>query len=134
MFSDDRNLKLVGVCVLFISLSITFGAIGSHFLENKITEKGLSVFNKSNYYLGFQSLALIVVSSYKNYAKVYIKPVLLKITFFGIIVFCISLYAVTLSYFPNLIVFKKAGIIAPFGGIAMITGWILIGFQFIRSK
>ncbi len=133
MFSGLNSNRLIGICFIFIALSIALGALGAHFLEKKLSEHALSVFNKSNYYLGFQSLGLIILVLCKYQTKIQINTNFLKLVFWGMLIFSFSLYMVSFSEFNQFEILRKFGIIAPFGGISMILGWFLTGIQIIKK-
>ena len=134
MFLLKEDKKIIGLCFILFSFSIAMGALGAHALEKILSEDRLNVFNKANYYLAIQSIALIVFIQYKTNYKFEISKQIIFLVLASMILFSLSLYLVSLYELEGLFFLKKMGLFAPFAGVSMILGWTIIGFKIINSK
>lgn len=107
-------------------LAVALGAFGAHGLEGKLTEKMLKTWEKAVDYQMFHTMALLVTGLL--FAKV--QSVSLQwagwMFFVGIILFSGSLYIYSTT------AIKGFAIITPFGGLAFLVGWILIGYVGVK--
>lgn len=105
---------------IFGATGVAMGAFGSHLLKSKISASSLDVYKTAISYHLFHALAILLC----GVLAARIDSSLLKGAGFsfivGILLFSGSLYFMTIT--GN----KSLGIITPIGGIALITGWILI--------
>ncbi len=111
------------------ALAIMLGAFASHSLKSTLNERMLSVFNTAIDYHLYHALGLIVVGLIINQhppSKALHTAVYLMLI--GIIVFCGSLYALSLTGIT------KLGMITPIGGIAFIAAWLLVFAYFINKQ
>jgi uncharacterized membrane protein YgdD (TMEM256/DUF423 family) len=109
-------------------LSVALGAFGAHGLEGKISAKALETWKTGVTYQMFQTGGLFVVAflGYKlsNSALVSWSGWLMVA---GIILFSGSLYVLSTSGI------KILGAITPFGGVAFLTAWVLLGIAVIKG-
>lgn len=124
--------KLFGTCSILIGISILFAAVGSHLLANKVSHYAVQVFEKGNFYLMTQSLAILVLLNITKTKP--ISPKLIILLFAGMVLFCASLYLIVLSELTQLTSLKSASNLAPFGGVSMILSWLFIGINFFKNK
>lgn len=99
-------------------LAVVFGAFGAHALRGRLDEYALGVFTTAVQYHFYHSLALLAVGII---ALSQPQTVLLKssgwLFTIGILVFCGSLYLLSISGV------RWLGAITPLGGLAFIGGW-----------
>jgi uncharacterized membrane protein YgdD (TMEM256/DUF423 family) len=114
------------------ALAIILGAFAAHALKNTLTEKMLNVFNTAVDYHLYHALALMVVGILIHQQDPANKPnralrtsIYLMVT--GLIVFCGSLYALSITGIT------KFGMITPIGGIAFIAAWLFVFAAFINK-
>ncbi|AOY80423.1 DUF423 domain-containing protein [Moorena producens JHB] len=100
-------------------LSVAAGAFASHALKEKLTERGLEIFQTGARYQMYHSLALMLVALLLSRAEVAQTSLTVAGSAFiaGIAIFSGSLYALSLTGI------KWLGAIAPLGGAALILGW-----------
>ena len=134
MFLLKQDKKIIGLCFILFSFSISMGALGAHAFEKILSEDRLNVFNKANYYLAIQSIALIIFTQYKTNHKIEISKQIIYLVFGGMILFSMSLYLVSFYEIEGLYFLKKMGWFAPIAGVSMIFGWTIIGIKIIKSK
>jgi uncharacterized membrane protein YgdD (TMEM256/DUF423 family) len=103
-------------------LGVALGAFGAHGLKDKVTEKALVVFETGVRYQLLHALALLAVAALVRSghpAAVRCVPWFLG----GIALFSGSLYALTAGA-P-----RALGMVTPFGGAALIVGWVLLALS-----
>lgn len=117
---------LIGGAV-FGGLAVVLGAFGAHGME-KITqdEKILHAFQTAVLYQLFHALALLVVALV--YEKLPVKWLKWSGNSFvaGILLFSGSIYTVCYLKIIDSPAIKWVGPITPFGGLLLITGWLLL--------
>ena len=101
----------------FSLLSVLFGAFGAHFLEDKLTEEMLNIFEGAVRYQMYHGIGLIVVAwALSQWQNAYISAAGWCFIV-GILIFSGSLYILSLTGLSWL------GAITPIGGLAFIAGW-----------
>ncbi|NES43464.1 DUF423 domain-containing protein [Moorena sp. SIO2C4] len=100
-------------------LSVAAGAFASHALKEKLTERGLEIFQTGARYQMYHALALMLVALLLSRTEVAQTSLTVAGSAFiaGIAIFSGSLYALSLTGI------KWLGAIAPLGGAALILGW-----------
>ena len=112
-----RWFVLIGA--LLGGLSVAAGAFGAHALTAQLTEKSLSTFETAARYQMYHALALVGVGLMIHSAGESNVLSAAGLLFgVGIVVFCGSLYALSLSGV------KLLGAVAPIGGLAFMAGWV----------
>ena len=111
----------LALAALFGMLSVAFGAFATHALRSRITPSMLEVFRTGSDYLIYHALALgglsILMHWYTDNRLLLSAGWAFTV---GILLFCGSLFALALTGMTWL------GAITPLGGVAFITGWLLI--------
>ncbi|MCZ6564947.1 MAG: DUF423 domain-containing protein [Gammaproteobacteria bacterium] len=109
-------------------LAILLGAFAAHAVRDSLSAKMLSVFHTAVDYHLYHALGLIIVGLLINQRpnnRLLNASVVTMLM--GIIIFCGSLYALSLTGLTWL------GMITPFGGIALVVAWALVLFAFIKQ-
>ncbi|MEM7699977.1 MAG: DUF423 domain-containing protein [Verrucomicrobiota bacterium] len=107
----NSRIGRVRLAALLLFLAVTLGAFGAHGLEDKISAERMEVWKTACLYQLIHALALFVVGRFE-------KPVGYLFFLVGIILFSGSLYLLVLTDTPWL------GAITPFGGGALLLGWL----------
>ncbi len=112
---------------LLAGLAVMLGAFGAHALKAKVSPEELSVFDTAVKYHMAHALGLILIGvlGFHFPKEIIYLPALLLIG--GVLIFSGSLYILVIS---NV---RWFGAITPFGGIALIAGWLLLAFNLYRS-
>ena len=113
--NSGRTLATAGI---LLALAMVLGAFGAHALKAELSPERLQVYETAVMYHFFNALGLLGIGltlRFVNSRAVRWAGVLVLI---GIVLFSCSLYALTFGA-PRLI-----GIVTPFGGLALIAGWI----------
>jgi uncharacterized membrane protein YgdD (TMEM256/DUF423 family) len=118
----------VSLACLFGALSVAAGAFGAHLLRDAVSARDLETFQTAAHYQMTHALALFGVAwgrtrwrdNLVNYAG--------NAFFAGIMLFSGSLYVLVLTNT------RWLGAVTPFGGILLITGWVLLGVAGWRGE
>jgi uncharacterized membrane protein YgdD (TMEM256/DUF423 family) len=114
---------------IFALLSVLLGATGSHALENRLSTESLQAFETANRYLMYHALALLVISQ----TPLVTRPWIFRLFFWGVLLFCFSIYALSLG---SLTPFQWSvlGPVTPMGGGLLILGWALLIMESLKLK
>jgi len=105
------------------AIAVVFGAFGAHALKDRLTEHYLAIWETAVQYQMFHAIGLIVIGILMNSSILGPSTQLSWAGYLilaGIIIFSGSLYVLSLSGIGIL------GAITPIGGVAFITGWIML--------
>ena len=113
--TSSRTLAAAGI---LLALATVFGAFGAHALKAQLSPDRLQVYETAVRYHFFHALGLLGI----GLALRFIDGAMLRwaavLVIIGIVLFSGSLYALTFGA-P-----RPFGIVTPFGGLALIAGWI----------
>jgi uncharacterized membrane protein YgdD (TMEM256/DUF423 family) len=108
-------------------LSVALGAFGAHVLEGKIPDKYIETWQTAVQYQMFHTLGLFIVALLAaKWPHISSIPIAGWLMFAGIVLFSGSLYVLSVTQI------KVLGAITPFGGVAFLIGWLLIGYAAIK--
>lgn len=113
--SSGRTLAIAG---LLLALATVFGAFGAHALKAQLSPDRLQVYETAVRYHFFHALGLIGIGLALRFMDVPSIRWAAVLVIVGIVLFSGSLYALTFGA-P-----RPFGIVTPFGGVALIAGWI----------
>jgi uncharacterized membrane protein YgdD (TMEM256/DUF423 family) len=124
MNSVAKNILVIGG--LLMALGVVLGALGTHSLRARLTPDQLGVFETAVRYHIYNALGLLAMGAVALSAT----PPLLRwaatLIVVGIVLFSGALYAASLGA-PRFI-----HVLPPFGGLALIAGWILFAVAIWR--
>lgn len=100
---------------------VGLGAFAAHGLKNRLSPEYLAIFHTGVLYQLIHALALLGVAVLAAQLPGRLVTWAGFSFALGIVLFSGSLYVLTLSGF------SKLGIITPFGGLAFLVGWALLG-------
>jgi uncharacterized membrane protein YgdD (TMEM256/DUF423 family) len=119
-----KNILVTGG--LLMALGIVAGAVGTHALRARLSPDALEIFETAVRYHLYNALGLLIIGAVALGAT----PPLLRwsawLIVAGIVLFSGALYAASLGA-PRFI-----HILPPFGGLALIAGWILFAVAIWR--
>lgn len=125
---------MIAAGALFAALAVGLGAFGAHGLKAVASEKTLDTFETAVRYQFYHAVALILTGLLAHWQS----SKLLKWAgiFFiaGIILFCCSLYLLVVFQTKGNETMNWLGAVTPFGGVAFISGWLLLAAAFMRSR
>ena len=117
-------LNWISIAALNLAIAVALGAFGAHGLKAIVSSQQLEWWQTATLYWFIHGLGLLLVGILirLNYAT-QTTAWLLQI---GVIIFAVSLYAMTLGA-P-----RWFGAITPIGGILMIAGWLWLAVSTFR--
>ncbi len=122
--SSGRTLAIAGI---FLALATVFGAFGAHALKAQLSPDRLQVYETAVRYHFFNALGLLGIGLTLRFVDVRAVRWASLLVLIGVILFSGSLYALTFGA-P-----RPFGIVTPFGGLALIAGWISFAVGVWRS-
>ena len=134
MLIANKYKTIFAYCAFLAGLSVLLGAFGAHTLSKYISPYKLDVFNKASSYLMSHSIAVVLLLLLKNTTNLRIDLWTVYSMFFGVIIFSLSLYLVSISELQSLQALKYFGAIAPIGGTLMIAAWFATFFYILKTK
>ncbi len=121
----NKTIFLTGIA--FGTLAIILGAFGAHGLEQKLSIASQNSYETAVKYQMYHALFLLVLAHIDAMPGMSVKPVFYLIVS-GIIAFSFSIYLLSTSELTGLKI-SYLGLMTPFGGILLISGWILLGYR-----
>ena len=122
--NSGRTLATAGV---LLALAMVLGAFGAHGLKAQLSLDQLQVYETAVLYHFLNALGLLGVGLTLRFANVPAVRWAAVLILIGIVLFSCSLYALTFGA-P-----RPIGIVTPFGGLALIAGWICFAAGVWRS-
>jgi uncharacterized membrane protein YgdD (TMEM256/DUF423 family) len=108
-------------------LAVALGAFGAHGLEGKIPDRYFEIWKTAVQYQMFHALGLLVVGLLLGkFPQAGLFSAAGWIMFIGIVLFSGSLYVLSVTQI------KPLGAITPFGGVAFLIAWVLIGYAAMK--
>lgn len=124
----NRTIFLMGI--LSGVLAVLLGAFGAHGLENLVDADAIQTWETGVKYQMYHALLLLVLANIKSIPEVRKKWIFYCIVA-GIILFSFSIYFLATNALTSFD-FKTIGFVTPIGGLLFITGWVLLGFKYLR--
>lgn len=122
--SSARVLAIAG---LLLALATVLGAFGAHALKGQLAPDQLQVYETAVRYHFFHALGLLGVGLTLRFVDTGPVRWAALLIIVGVVLFSGSLYALTFGA-P-----RPVGIVTPFGGLALIAGWIAYAVGLWRS-
>lgn len=117
--NSGRTLAIAG---LLLALATVCGAFGAHALRSHLQPERLQVWDTAVRYQFFQSLGLIGIGLTLRSLDSGALRAAAALIVAGVVLFCGSLYALSLGA-PGAL-----GVVTPLGGLAWIGGWLLFAW------
>lgn len=112
--------RLVTLGAVLGLLAVAFGAFGTHALRDRLTAEALATFETGARYQMYHALALLVTGALTERLHAGWLWRSGRLFTAGIVIFCGSLYGLALGA-P-----RWFGVVAPLGGICLLSGWLLL--------
>ena len=122
-----KKAKIFGT--LFVLISVTFGAVNTHYLKSILPKIAIDSIDVSLRYMTYHGLGLLIISILPIKGKRYI----INLFIIGTLLFSLSILILSFQSISksNL---GWLGPLTPMGGILLIGGWIILLYSFIREK
>lgn len=125
-----KNIRWQTIGALMCALAIALGALGAHKIEEMASPRNLEIWKTGALYLFLNGLGILALSSFPRTKSL---QRALHFLFWGTLVFSGTLFPLGLrDILPNHNINFLGGI-TPFGGVAMITGYVMAGLAFRKS-
>ena len=120
----------IGIAAILGGLSVASGALATHALREKLSERSLEIFETAARYQMYHALALLLVALLLMQAELSQSTLVVTGWLFivGTVIFSGSLYTLSLTGV------KALGAIAPLGGAAFIAGWGALAIAALLHK
>jgi uncharacterized membrane protein YgdD (TMEM256/DUF423 family) len=128
------NKNFLSIASLLGALSVALGAFGAHKLKEVLPIDFLTVFETGVRYQFYHVFALFLVAILHERFQNKWMQWAGNCFIIGIILFCGSLYALTVLKMTDTTGTKYAGIITPFGGLFLIAGWLFLLAGITRNE
>jgi uncharacterized membrane protein YgdD (TMEM256/DUF423 family) len=112
----------LGAAGLLLALATIAGALGAHTLKSHWAPDRLDVYDTAVRYQFYHSLGLLGIGLALRALDGAPLRAAAALVVAGIVLFCGSLYALTLGA-PRII-----GVVTPLGGLALIAGWLTFAY------
>jgi uncharacterized membrane protein YgdD (TMEM256/DUF423 family) len=110
------------------ALGVILGAFGAHFLAGRLAPGDLAVYETAVRYQMYHALALAGVAGWASKRPSPRLDWAARAFGAGIVLFSGSLYLLVLTGQ------RWLGAVTPFGGVALIVGWLLIAFDALAPR
>ena len=122
-----KKAKIFGT--LFVLISVTFGALNTHYLKSILPKIDIDSIDVSLRYMMYHGLGLLIISILPIKEKRYIINLFIVGTLlFSLSILILSFQSISKSNLGWL------GPLTPIGGLLLIGGWIILLYSFIREK
>ena len=122
-----KKAKIFGT--LFVLISVTFGAVNTHYLKSILPKIAIDSIDVSLRYMMYHGLGLLIISILPLKEKRYIINLFIVGTLlFSLSILILSFQSISKSNLGWL------GPLTPIGGLLLIGGWIILLYSFIREK
>jgi uncharacterized membrane protein YgdD (TMEM256/DUF423 family) len=122
------NWSSVGAILL--ALAVIIGAFGAHALQGRLDAYSKGVYETGVMYHFFHALGVLVVSFLPRIGALSATRAawVCALLLVGVVLFSGSLYALAISGV------RMLGAVTPFGGLAFIAAWILLGYWLLKAN
>jgi len=114
---------------LYGLLAVIFGAFGAHALKKSFSEAQLKSFETGVRYQMYHAILLVMLSFNFN-LDTPVQRYMIYCFALGTFLFSFSIYGLTLSASKGKKL-KFLGPVTPIGGLLLVIGWALLGYNFI---
>ena len=119
--------NFIGIAALLGALSVALGAFAAHKLRDLLPADGVAVFETGVRYQFYHTFALLIVGILSEKITNRWMRIAGNCFIIGIILFCGSLYTLTMLRLTETTTLNNiVGIITPFGGLFFIIGWLFL--------
>lgn len=127
-------IKISAVGAFSMAFTIILGAFGAHWLGRHLEPERMAVMETGLKYQMIHSLSLAVLPLLFHKMDIAVGREVWFLQMTGIVLFCFSLYLLSVR---NMIGIPNAtwlGMITPLGGLSFILSWILLGIKLIKQS
>ena len=121
------NVPFAALAAFLLALAVGLGAFGAHALKERLDAYALGVWEKAVFYHFAHALGMLIVASLTKLRESSAEAVCWFLLA-GILLFSGSLYLLAVTGT------RALGAVTPFGGVAFIIAWCLLGWSLLRNS
>jgi uncharacterized membrane protein YgdD (TMEM256/DUF423 family) len=125
---SSRGRAILAVAGVLLALGTIFGAMGVHALRPRLSPDELRIYSTAVEYHFYNALGLLGIGAVTRTLDAPLLTWAAALVVVGVVLFCGSLYAIAMGA-P-----RALGMVPPFGGVALIAGWILFAVSMWRGR
>lgn len=126
--SHARGHAIIAIAGLLVAVATMLGAFGTHSLRPVLAPARFESFETAVQYQFFHSLGLLAIGLLLRERRSALLNWSAGLILLGLALFCGSIYALTFGA-PKLF-----GMVAPFGGISLMSAWICFALAVWRTR
>ena len=116
-----------------MAIGVCFGALGAHSLKKVLTPESLAAWETGVRYQLIHGLAILIIATNDRLMESKGIISVLRLFISGILLFSVSVYLLSTQSVLGLSV-SFLGPITPIGGVLMITAWIMLFLQAVKTN
>ena len=120
-------MPFAAVAAFLLALAVALGAFGAHALKAQLDASSLGIWEKAVFYHFIHALGMLIVASMAKLREP-AADLVCWLLLGGILLFSGSLYLLALTGTRIL------GAVTPFGGVAFIAAWLILGWNLLRKS
>jgi uncharacterized membrane protein YgdD (TMEM256/DUF423 family) len=117
--------------LFMLTLAIILGAFGAHGLKNVVSLDKIESYKTGVLYHLIMTIALMLVRFSPGFKASQLAA--FRLIFYGLIMFSGSIYLLVFNSIFQLPVNAFLGPITPIGGVLMIAGWSMLGWEYFKQ-
>jgi len=121
------NVPFAALAAFLLALAVGLGAFGAHALKERLDAYALGIWEKAVFYHFVHALGMLIVASVAKMRES-TAEIVCWFLLAGIVLFSGSLYLLALTGT------KALGAVTPFGGVAFILAWAVLGWSLFRNS
>jgi uncharacterized membrane protein YgdD (TMEM256/DUF423 family) len=126
----NKTIFVTGI--VFGTLAVILGAFGAHSLEKLVDADALQTFETGVRYQMYHAFLLLILAN-TNFVSEKNKKTIFYLITLGTILFSFSIFLLATNDLTSFD-FKKIGLLTPLGGVLLIIGWLVTGFQAFKRR
>ncbi|MGB5500651.1 MAG: DUF423 domain-containing protein [Maribacter sp.] len=126
----NKTIFVTGI--VFGTLAVILGAFGAHSLEKLVDADALQTFETGVRYQMYHAFLLLILAN-TNFVSEKKKKTIFYLIILGTILFSFSIFLLATNDLTSFD-FKKIGLLTPLGGVLLILGWLVTGFQAFKRR
>ena len=123
----SKSVPFAALAAFLLAAAVALGAFGAHALKDRLDAYALGVWEKAVFYHFIHALGMLIVASItklRESTSEFVCWFLLA----GILLFSGSLYTLALTGT------RAFGAVTPFGGVAFLIAWGVLGWGLLRNS
>jgi uncharacterized membrane protein YgdD (TMEM256/DUF423 family) len=121
-------VPFASLAAFLLAAAVGLGAFGAHALKARLDAYSLGIWEKAVFYHFVHALGMLIVASMASIPTKVRTDLICWLLLAGILLFSGSLYLLALTGT------RALGAVTPFGGVAFIAAWLLLGWGLLRNS